>query len=195
VSHSHTHSHGQESQGLLSPFLARQRYKHASRYVSDVDIVLDIGCGAGGFETYLPAGAEYYGIDSEKQWGGAPAHLYQVDVGKPLPKALQSKKFTAVTALAVIEHLKEPGTLFNDVSKILLRKGKFILTTPHPLARKVHEMGARVGMFSYHADDEHESFLNKKDLTQLAVQEGFEMVAYRRFLLGMNQVAVFVKKK
>ncbi len=191
---SDNHSHSQEKQGLLSPFLAQKRYSNISKFISKNDIVLDLGCGSGELKKHLKSKTQYYGLDSEKQWNGSPDHLFKVQVGGNLPKAIEKKKFNVVTALALIEHLKKPVTLFDDASKVLGKGGRFMLTTPHPLGRKAHDLGASIGVFSNHARDEHETFLDRKGLENLANQAGFKLVAYKRFLFGMNQVAVFEKK-
>lgn len=183
----------QESQGTLSPFLARQRYEHAARYVSKNDTVLDLGCGSGELRKYLPAGTAYFGTDIAKHWPSSEKDLFVVKVGGTLPAALRKKKITVVTALALIEHLAEPGTLFVDARNALTPAGRFVLTTPHPIGRAPHDLGGKLGIFSSDASEEHETFLGKRDLARLAERNGFEMTDYKRFLFGMNQVAVFTR--
>lgn len=187
-------NHSQEAEGKLSPYLGVQRYKNVAKHIQINDTVLDIGSGSGQLREYLPKGARYFGIDSAKQWSGESDYLFKVKVGDGLPKKLKSENFTAITALAVIEHLKEPAQLFVDAGALLDVGGRFIVTTPHPIGEKVHTMGAKTGLFSSHAHDEHEDLLDKNDLRRLGEENGFEMVRYNRFLFGMNQVAVFTKK-
>jgi 2-polyprenyl-3-methyl-5-hydroxy-6-metoxy-1,4-benzoquinol methylase len=177
----------------LSPFLAKQRYFQVSRLLSEKETILDLGCGAGGFKDYLPAETNYYGIDLVKHWPNDRKNLYVGGLGDDLPKELKNIKFTVITALAIIEHLKKPEILFRDAGNQLESGGKVILTTPHPLGRKMHDFGSKIGLFSNHASHEHETFLDKDDLKRFASSEGFEMISYRRFLFGMNQVAVFKK--
>lgn len=189
-----TNDKAQEAEGKLSPLLAALRYKEAAKLISEGDTILDIGSGSGQLKDYIPETVEYYGIDSKKQWQGNPGYLFKVKVGGPLPKEIKSKKFSVVTALAIIEHLKVPAKLFDDAGAVLKKGGKLVLTTPHPIGEKVHTFGAKTGLFSSHAHDEHEDLLDRKKLKLLAESCGFEMVHYKRFLMGMNQIAMFVKK-
>ena len=187
-------SGSQEAQGLLSPFLARRRYTHAARYVQADDTVLDLGCGSGAFKGYLPQGAAYLGADIARYWPTGTADRFVVKVGQPLPAKLRQKRITIVTALALIEHLAKPEELFAQARRALTPGGRFVLTTPHPLGRKAHDLGGAIGVFSNDASEEHETFLDKRDLAGLAQREGFELTDYKRFLFGMNQVAEFTKR-
>lgn len=187
-------AHSQESQGKLSPFLATQRYKNAADYIRTDDVVLDIGSGSGVFRDYLPLGVQYFGVDTKKQWEGDPNFLFKVKVGASLPDKLKKQEFSVVSALAIIEHLKNPGDLFKDAQKVLGKGGRLIITTPHPIGEKVHTFGAKAGMFSGHAHDEHEDLLDKEKLSDVGRKNGFKLTNYRRFLMGMNQVAVFEKE-
>lgn len=194
--HSHKHTHAQEDEGKLSPFLARQRYKAVTRYLTSDDVVLDLGCGSGRFGEYIRANSDntYFGADTVKCWDGEPGHLFVVRVGQPLPKKLQKAGITVVTSLALIEHLSEPIELFKQAKTMLPKGGRFILTTPHPWAHHIHDFGSKVGLFSAHASDEHEDLLDEKVLRDLAEEAGFDTDTYKRFLLGMNQVAVFSRR-
>lgn len=89
--------------------------------------------------------------------------------------------------------MKQPEELFSTVAQILPAGGKLILTTPHPLGRKIHDIGARFGFFSKAASEEHEKFLNKDDMVKIAQATGFSLLHYKRFLFGVNQVGVFEK--
>ena len=46
-------------------------------------------------------------------------------------------------------------------------------------------------VLSSHAHDEHESLLGREALADAGRAAGLALVVYRRFLLGMNQLAVF----
>lgn len=194
MSHSHSHSHAHETQGLLSPYIAKRRYQVVASKIKSTDIVLDMGCGVGGFKKYLPEKTKYYGIDSEKNWEGKSKNLFQISIGGKMPKEIMEAKINTVTALAILEHLSDPGLLFREASKVIKKGNWLILTTPHPVGRKLHDTGSKIGIFSNHASDEHEDFLDEKDLSRVAKKYGYILKEYNRFLFGFNQVAIFVKK-
>lgn len=181
----------QESQGLLSPFLKKMRYLNAVTYISNNCVMLDIGCGSGEFHQFLPAGVKYFGIDAKKYWNDQAKNLYVAKIGKRYPKQITARKYDVITALAVIEHLKDPERLFIDAKKLLKRNGKLILTTPHPVGKFFHEFGATLGLFSRDASEEHEQFFKKSNLDHFGQSNGFALHKYNRFLFGLNQIAFF----
>ena len=71
---------------------------------------------------------------------------------------------------------------------------RIIVTTPHPSGRSVHEFGAKIGLFSSHAAEEHHALLNREALAKIA-PPGWTMRNYRRFLGGFNQIAVYMPEK
>lgn len=192
---SHEDVHAQEKEGKLSPLLARRRYRAVAENLGADDVVLDLGCGSGGFGAYLndTQSNVYFGADTAKCWEGEPGNLFVVKVGDPLPSEIATAGVTVVTSLALIEHLENPVDLFHQARTMLPDGGRFILTTPHPIARHIHEIGGKLGLFSSHASDEHEDFLDEAKLRNLATEAGFATEKYSKFQLGMNQVAVFVK--
>ena len=58
---------------------------------------------------------------------------------------------------------------------------------------KIHYLGSRIGLFSRHANEEHEELLNYERLHLAGTRAGLDLVFYKRFLLGGNQLAVFSK--
>jgi SAM-dependent methyltransferase len=101
--------------------------------------ILDIGCGDGGLllEVIKRAGASLY-VGVELSIGrlrlaqerlGNPVGLLQIDGRAHLPFGDQS--FDLIFITEVIEHLKDPGSLLNEVHRILKSSGRLILTTPN----------------------------------------------------------------
>jgi 2-polyprenyl-3-methyl-5-hydroxy-6-metoxy-1,4-benzoquinol methylase len=101
-----------------------------------------------------------------------------------------------VIALAVIEHVKDPGAFLRElVSRLSSAHDNFIIcTTPNPTAAWVHTAGAKIGLFSRHASKEHENSLDKVRLVQAASETDLKLIAYKRFLFGVNQLAVFQRR-
>jgi 2-polyprenyl-3-methyl-5-hydroxy-6-metoxy-1,4-benzoquinol methylase len=92
--------------------------------------------------------------------------------------------------LAVVEHLRDPAAALARAREQLAPGGTVLVSTPHPRARRLHSLGARLRLFSRDADDEHERFFDRRGLALLAQQAGLRMLSYRRFQLGLNQLAV-----
>jgi SAM-dependent methyltransferase len=120
--------------------------------------VLDIGCGDGelleALSRRLPAAA-YVGIDisagrarlAHARLGGRAAIL-QIGSGT-LPFAMGS--FDLVLITEVIEHLKNPNHLLDEVYRILAPSGRLILTTPNSDAYALWPQFAWLAEWSGHS--------------------------------------------
>lgn len=181
----------QGNEGLLSPYLRKKRFNAVLPYLSGN--VLDFGCGAGGIAKYVVP-TNYFGVEIDldslqlaKQ--NFPEHKFS----SRLPDA--SEKFDTVVSLAVIEHVSDPSKFLSDLAIHLKNKNsKIIVTTPHPAVDWVHDFGASIGLFSKHANEEHEELLDKAKLEKTGESANLQMIMYKRFLFRANQIAVFEKK-
>lgn len=96
-------------------------------------LLLDVGCGGRPYESAMPAGVEYLGIDTPA------SSLSQPDVwslADPLP--FQSNVFHTVLCTQVLEHLAEPKSAIFEFSRVLRPGGHLILTAPQ--AWNLHEI-------------------------------------------------------
>lgn len=174
---------------MFSPFLRKQRFRAATPYLRG--LILDVGCGAGRLaadtspECYV--GVEIDQSSLRRAVNSFPRHKFL----KSLPDITQ--KFDTIIALAVIEHVKNQEQFLADLFKRLRpdKTARIILTTPHPSMDWVHYLGASVGLFSKHANDEHEDLLDRAALELIAGNVGLRLALYKRFLLGANQLALF----
>lgn len=179
----------QGSEGLLSPFLRKKRIEAVKPYLKGR--ILDIGCGSGALARFVDPSC-YVGVDLDEDSlkiarHNYPAHTFSDRVPSP------DLKFNTIIALAVIEHVpnatefltKLVGHLESDPD------GRIIITTPHPAVDWIHFIGASIGLFSRHANEEHESLLGKKALASFGSRAGLNMSHYSRFLLFANQLAIF----
>ena len=184
--------------GILSPFLEKQRTKNLKKYIlkNAIDI-LDIGCG----ETKLPKILKnqiksYTGFDilesvTEKNKVNYPKHsFYTQDI---LKTEIKESKFDYIIMLAFIEHLeyKDVVNLFKKLKQLLKPTGEIILTTPHKKAQKIHELGAKIRLFSKEAAHEHKCFFDKKLLDTLANESNLKVKLYEKFQLGLNQLCIY----
>jgi SAM-dependent methyltransferase len=179
----------QGSEGLLSPYLREMRFGATRKYLKGR--VLDVGCGAGGLASEV-SGDKYLGVEVDSSslqtaMENFPNHCFQ----NSLPESVE--KFDTVISLAVIEHVKEPGTFLADLAKHLnlSETARIVITTPHPSMDWVHDVGSAIGLFSQHANEEHEDLLDRDKLELVGENAGLRLVEYRRFLFGANQIAVF----
>lgn len=177
----------QAGEGLLSPFLQRRRIRAAIPHVRGR--VLDHGCGNGALASYVPPG-EYLGVDRDERSlalarARYPRHRFETE----LPPGLQ---FDTVVSLAVIEHVPDPTSLLRSLGAALRPGGRIVLSTPHPRAEWLHDLGARFRLFSAHARDEHEQLLDRERIDVVARGAGLTVESFHRFLGGVNQLAVLV---
>lgn len=179
----------QGTEGLLSPFLRAQRIKAVKPHLRGK--VLDYGCGSGALAMERGPG-EYVGFDIDE------SSLSEAESGFPEHKFVGSlaglgDDFDTVVSLAVIEHVQDPAAFLKELASFLKKSdsARIAVTTPHPSVDWVHDLGAKVGLFSRHANEEHEELLDQSSLDEAGKQAGLELVLYQKFLFGANQLAVF----
>lgn len=179
----------QGAEGLLSPWLRRIRLGAVVPYLHGR--VLDYGCGTGGLAEYVQA-AWYQGVEIDS------TSLHRAKANHPQHAFVSNSaeidgQFDTIIALAVIEHVEDPASFLGDLGRHLSLTGSacVVITTPHPSVGWVHDAGAAVGLFSRHANEEHRELLDEGGLMGAGNQSGLDLVDYKRFLMGANQLAVF----
>ena len=178
------HAHGDRA-GSLSGWLQNRRFAIVAPHLRGT--VLDFGSHHGVL-TRLCRPDAYLGIEIDDDFIATARRLHpEYEFLKELPP---DRQFDTIAALAVIEHVKDPGALLALLAQALAPGGSIVLTTPHPRLEWVHTAGARIGLFSQHAHDDHEDLLDRAALTKLAAPAGLTLVHYKRFLLGANQMFV-----
>ncbi len=100
------------------------------------------------------------------------------------------KPFDTILLAAVIEHLEHPSHLVAQLPRYLKAEGRLVVTTPTPFGDKIHQVGARVGLFSKAAMEEHETIFSYKMMVELLEPVGLVVERYQRFLFGGNQLFI-----
>lgn len=187
---------GRQFYGLLTLAVQRSRLAAIRDYVSAPGKVLDAGCGWTSLPATIP---DYVGSDRD------PVVLAEVRRRFPereffewdftvtdAPESLrEAGPFDRILLLAVLEHVACPEKVLSRLASLLAHQGVLVLTTPHPAGHLLLEAGARLHLLSRHAHEEHEALLGRAELLEAGRAAGLQMISYRRFLLGLNQVVVF----
>ena len=185
--------------GLLTRSLIRARLGAALGSVPRGARVLDVGCGLTDLASRLPS---YVGCDQwdevleENRRRHPRGRFLAWDVlATDAPEEVRAASpFDAVLMLALLEHLADPAAALRRAAPLLAPGGRVVVTTPHPAGRRPLEAGAALGLLSRHAAEEHDALLGRTELAAAGEAAGLVLAEYRRFLLGLNQLAVFERK-
>lgn len=176
---------GNDRAGLLSSRLQDARFRVSGAHLRGR--VLDFGAHHG---TLAPRCSpdRYLGVEHDPEFL-ATARREHPDFTF-VTEIPPGQTFDTIAALAVIEHVKDPGSLLGLFAGALAPGGQIVLTTPHPWFEWIHTVGAKVGLFSHHAHDDHEDLINRAQMQRLAAAHGLALVTYKRFMFGANQLFV-----
>ncbi len=175
--------------------------KHSSHYYarhmtgSNQD-VLDIGCGDGYFGAELAkSGNRITGIDDRVTPANDVFERYftaDLDSGiAPMVEQLQGKRFDRVLLLDVLEHLKTPETILEQVHGVLKREGSVIVSLPN-IANIVVRIMLLFGQFNYRQrgllDRTHLRFFTRKSARRLLEENGYKIEQERETVIPMELV-------
>ncbi len=180
---------------LLTPYLKGRRNRIAARFAHGD--ILDLGCGSADILAYIEKHGIYVGVDNNREMmeglsseGNTTEASFIFrdldDGGLNLPNA-----FDTVFLIAVIEHLKAPGRLLEEMHDLLKDNGSVVVTTPTPLADKLHAHMSKIGFTHKDAVRQHHHLYARDELVALFSSHGYILFRYKRFELGLNQLFVF----
>jgi 2-polyprenyl-3-methyl-5-hydroxy-6-metoxy-1,4-benzoquinol methylase len=191
-------SHFQEKEPILESLFQNLRFKQIEPFINRGSKVLDLGCGfKGAFlkkeQFKISEGVGYdISVTKDKIHGNVRLFSKKLDGDLKLPP----NYFDLVTSLAVIEHLKNPQLMINQVYKTLKKDGVFVLTTPSPKAKPILEFLAfKMHIVSEQEIKDHKEYYSQDDLLRMLVKSGFQKknVKTKSFSLGYNTLAISKK--
>ncbi len=151
---------------------------------------MDYGCGVGQLARYVEPG-RYVGMDidaSSIETARSEHEEYLFLTKDEFDSRANPDRFDAVVALALMEHMPDPPAWLSEIGGLLKPNGRLILTTPHPRFRKMHELGALLGLFSREAADEHEILIDGELMSKFGPLAGMVVERSQPFLMGCNQL-------
>jgi SAM-dependent methyltransferase len=183
--------------GALSRLVKEFRLRQAVPELLGAASILDLGCGLCEIVPRLDPAVEYLGVERDvwmfdRARARFPGRRFlRADIEET--SFDPGGTFERVLLLAVWEHLRDPAEFFGRAGRWLAPGGRMILTTPSPLAHRVIEGGAAIGLLSSMATEEHERLWTAEEIEALGARTGWTPVRARRFLLGLNQLVVLAR--
>lgn len=180
-------SHAQNKEPILEYILSEIRLKKAESYIKDGSIVADLGCGYNGnflrkISNKISLGVGY---DVSVKNKNLPKNIFLriSNINKKINT--KGKRFDIVTALAVIEHVKNPESFLKNVRGMLKKGGKVIITTPHKNGKIILEfLSYKLGLISRDEIDDHKNYYDQKTLRDLLKKSGYKILDINSFGLG-----------
>ena len=172
--------------------LRRWRIARVAGWVRPGDRLLDVGCyDRSLIDAVADRIAGAVGIDSVAEpceSGGV-----RIERGEfPKDLAAEPGAFDCITALAVLEHVREPDAFATACHRLLSPGGRVVLTVPHPAVDRIVEALIFLRLADGMDFDEHHGF-DVADTGPIFEGVGFRRVAVRPFQLGLNRLFVFEK--
>lgn len=178
----------------LDYYLQNWRIDVVRPHLRPTDRILDIGSFDGALARRVGKYSAYVGIDPEADpsKSNGDLKLFKGLFPQDLPP---QEPFDAITMLAILEHIPEDvmAGFARSCSDALKPGGKLLLTVPHPFVDKILDVLMAVKILDGMETEAHHGF----DVSQTPTifkNAGFEMIAHKRFQLGLNNFYAFQKK-
>lgn len=110
----------------------KAEYRLASQHIAAGQSVLEIGCGAGSFASYLPPGCVYQGLEyNQAAIEKACRRGLQVELASIEAFAESSRaRFDVVCSFQVLEHVASPASFLRAAARTLAPGGLLIIAVP-----------------------------------------------------------------
>lgn len=185
-------SFGETSRSMLDKIIARVRVAKVQKLINSEIKLLDLGCGYNG-DLINTLSSKQNAVGMDLSVNPKMKNLKSGRVDRKLP--FNDASFDVVTALAIIEHVDDPGTMLDEVFRVLKKGGKVVITTPSLMGKLPLEIMARLGLISKTEIDDHKRYYTKNTLYQALVDAGFTKVQVNHFgILWLNLFAKATKE-
>lgn len=187
--------------GLLEPWLAKMRAQRANNLIPPElreGRILDVGCGSYPYFLSHTVFQQKFAVDQlppSEHGQHLNIQWYTLDLNSAPKLPFEDNFFSAVTLLAVVEHLNPTSmaALFTETYRVLQPGGVVIMTTPAAWSDGLLKLMARIGLVSAEEIREHVFAYTLPLLGWYFGRAGFEMTkvdfGYFEFMLNMWAVA------
>lgn len=180
---------------LFEKMLGSLRYSKIKKYVMKDGVHCDIGCGYHG--AFLKSISKQIGYGYGFDWKVTPGREGNIELinnrgieGIPL----EDESCDRVFMLAVLEHLEDAEAMVRECHRILKKGGILVLTTPTPIAKPILEfLSFKLHLISRASIEEHKHYYSRPEMMEIFRKCGFSKAKYRKFMLGVNSLAVVLK--
>lgn len=163
----------------FTPYLAQKlnevkTFRHQGK-------ILDVGCATGFFlKLAEDAGFKPYGVDISKFAVDYARKKLKLKVyhGQLKDVAFPAKYFDVVIAFHIIEHVKDPLGLLQEIRRILKPNGLLMMTTPNANSVMARLLGRK--WWGFNAAPLHLFFFNPKTFISLMTKAGFRTIKLQK---------------
>lgn len=191
-------SWGQTHKSMLDKTIELLRLSKINKYIKPNLVILDLGCGYNGsllnsISNKIKNGV---GVDLSVSDKKINKNIKLIEGKADNRIELKSNSFDLVTALALIEHVENPGKMVKEAYRLLKKGGLFLITTPSVSSKPILEFLAfKLGVISYEEIKDHKRYYDIKSLKLLLIDSGFKAnkININSFEFGMNILAIAKK--
>lgn len=180
----------------LDIYLQNARIDKAVQFIKNGNNILDIGSGDGPLFKFLEKKkVAFTGIGLDPEVPEIQTAQYRILPEKFPNASISGKRFDIITALAVLEHI--PKDILKEFAlncnRHLETGGQMVITVPSKQVDHILKLLIGLRIIDGMEVDQHYGYDTNQTIP-LFQNSGFELVKYRKFQMGLNNLFVFVKK-
>lgn len=187
-------SWGEYKKGIIDLFIEKVR---TSKIIGDIkshSVILDLGCGYEATFLNLISNKikKGVGLDISVTPIKTSANITLIKGKVDQDIKLNSNQFDNITALATIEHVKNPNKMIKESYRLLKKGGVLSITTPSKYSKPILEFLAfKLKLISATEISDHKRYYDKNTLRDVLTQNGFKenKIEIEYFELGVNILA------